>query len=106
MLRRTDPLYAAALVSHRLLRYSSGVLHLLLLGSSAVLADRAPIYRRALAAQLAGLGLAAAGRARAPVPGAGLAYYYVLVTGATLVGLVRYLRVGAPVVWDRTEGTR
>jgi glycosyltransferase involved in cell wall biosynthesis len=106
MLRRTDPLYMVALVSHRLLRYSTGLLHLAALGSAAALADRAPVYRLALAAQLAGLGLVAAGRLRAPVPGAGLAYYYFLVTEATLVGLVRYLRSGTPVVWHKVEGTR
>jgi glycosyltransferase involved in cell wall biosynthesis len=106
MLRRTDPLYMVALVSHRLFRYTSGLLHLAALGSSALLADRAPVYRLALAAQLAGLGLVAAGKLRAPVPGAGLTYYYFLVTEATLVGLVRYLRSGPPVVWDKAEGTR
>ena len=106
MLRPTDPLYTVALVSHRLLRYSSGLLHVLLLGSSAALAGRAPVYRLALAAQLAGLGMVAAGKLRAPLPGASLAYYYFLVTEATLAGLVRYLRTGTPVVWDKVEGTR
>ena len=59
-----------------------------------------------LAAQLAGLALAAAGRLRAPIPGASLAYYYLLVTQATVVALVRYLRFGVPAVWDKAEGTR
>ena len=27
-------------------------------------------------------------------------------TLATLAGLVRYLRVGVPVVWEKAEGTR
>ena len=56
-----------------------------------------------LAAQLAGLALAAAGRLRAPIPGAALAYYYLLVTQATVVALVRYLRFGVPAVWDKAE---
>jgi glycosyltransferase involved in cell wall biosynthesis len=106
MLRPTDPLYAAELVSHRLLRYATGLLHLAALGSAAAIADRAPVYRVALAAQLSGLSMVAAGKLRAPVPGASLAYYYFLVTEATLVGLVSYLRTGTPVVWDKAKGTR
>src|SRR5205814_698954 len=40
MLDGQEPLYLVELVSHRLLRYSSGLLHLALLGSSAALAPR------------------------------------------------------------------
>ena len=50
--------------------------------------------------------LAAAGRMRVRVPGASLAYYYVLVTAATTLGLVRYLRSGTPLMWEQAEGTR
>jgi hypothetical protein len=50
--------------------------------------------------------MAAAGRLRLPVPAAGLAYYYFLVTWATLAGLWRYMRVGVPVTWEHAEGTR
>jgi cellulose synthase/poly-beta-1,6-N-acetylglucosamine synthase-like glycosyltransferase len=100
------PLYVAQLVSHRLLRYGSGVLHVVLLGTSLALAGRGRPYELALAAQLAFLGLAAAGRLRAPLPGAALAYYYFLVTLATLVSLVRYLRSGVPAVWEKAPGTR
>jgi hypothetical protein len=106
MLRRNDPLYTAQLISHRLLRYGSGLLHIGLLGSSLALARRRRIYGAALAAQLAWLALAGAGRARVRVPGATLAYYYFLVTAATVVGLAEYLRSGVPVVWDQVEGTR
>ncbi|MEX2464787.1 MAG: glycosyltransferase family 2 protein [Gaiellaceae bacterium] len=100
------PLYLAQLVSHRVLRYGSGVLHLVLLGTSLALVGRGRSYELALAAQLAFLGLAAAGRLRAPVPGAALAYYYFLVTSATLISLVRYLRSGVPAVWEKAPGTR
>ena len=106
MLRDVPPLYLAQLVSHRVLRYGSGIAHLALGIGSVALAGRGGIYRTVLAAQLAGLGLAAAGRLRAPVPGASLAYYYVLVTQATLVALARYLRLGVPAVWEKAEGTR
>ena len=106
MFRPTRPLYMAELVSHRVLRYSSGALHLGLLASNVALLGCAPFYRRFLVLQLAGLGLAAAGRARLPVPGARVAYYYYVVTKATAAGLVRYLRSGTPQTWDKAKGTR
>jgi cellulose synthase/poly-beta-1,6-N-acetylglucosamine synthase-like glycosyltransferase len=106
MLRRVGPLYFVELVSHRLLRYGSGILHLLLLGSSIALIGDARVYQVALAGQLVWLLLAAAGRLRLPIPGAGLAYYYLLVTWATLAGLARYVRFGPPLLWERIEGTR
>ena len=43
---------------------------------------------------------------RLPIPGAGLAYYYLLVTWATIAGLARYVRFGPPLLWERIEGTR
>lgn len=104
--RGMRPLYLAELVSHRLLRYSSGLLHLGLLASNVALVGRGPLYRAALAAQLGGLGLAAAGKARLPLPGARLAYYYYVVTKATAAGLVRYLRSGTPQTWEKAKGTR
>ena len=106
MLRGVDPLYLLELVSHRLLRYGSGFLHLVLLAASIGLARRRPAYALVLSAQIAALGLAAAGRLRAPIPGASLAYYYALVTWATVAALVRYLRFGVPAVWEKAEGTR
>ena len=89
-----------------MLRYSTGILHLGLLVSNLVLVARAPFYRVFLVLQLAGLGLAAAGKARLPVPGARLAYYYYVVTKATVAALVRYLRSGTPQTWDKAKGTR
>jgi hypothetical protein len=56
------------------------------------------VYQVVLAAQLLLL-LAAA-------LGVGIARYYVLVTWATIVSLVRYLRFGVPAVWAKAEGTR
>jgi cellulose synthase/poly-beta-1,6-N-acetylglucosamine synthase-like glycosyltransferase len=106
MLRRLDSTYLVQLLSHRHLRYGSGVLHLVLLATTLALADRGPVYRAALAGQLGFLALAAAGRARLPIPGAGLAYYYCLVTWATVVALAGYLRSGVPAVWEKAEGTR
>jgi cellulose synthase/poly-beta-1,6-N-acetylglucosamine synthase-like glycosyltransferase len=106
MLRGVGPLYFVELFSHRFLRYASGLLHLVLLSTSLALVGEGWVYRGALAGQLAWLALAAAGRLKLPIPGAGLAYYYLLVTWATLAGLARYVRLGPPLLWERVEGTR
>jgi len=105
-LRGVPPLYAAELLSHRHLRYASGALHIVLLATNIALVGEGPLYQAALAAQGAWLALAAAGRFRAPVPGAGIAHYYLLMTTATLASLVRYLRSGASLTWEKAEGTR
>ena len=104
--RTGDPLFLAQLVSHRVLRYGSGVLHLVLLGTSIALVGEGRLYRLALADQLGFLAFAYAGRKRLPIPGAGLAYYYLLTTAATVDALVRYLREGSPATWGKAEGTR
>ena len=98
MFRRLRPLYGLELVSHRLLRYGSGILHLVLLASSIALAAHGWIYAAVLVAQL--LLLAGA------VVGVGLARYYVLVSWATFVALWNYLRRGVPATWQAAEGTR
>jgi len=98
MLRRLGPTYFVEILSHRHLRYASGILHLILLGSSIALVREGLVYQIALGAQLLLL-LAAA-------VGIGIARYYVLVTWATVVSLVRYLRFGVPAVWAKAEGTR
>jgi cellulose synthase/poly-beta-1,6-N-acetylglucosamine synthase-like glycosyltransferase len=98
MLRRLGPLYALEIVSHRLLRYCSGLLHVVLLATSLALIAHGWVYDAVLAGQIALL-VAAAG-------GVALARYYVLVTWATLVALVNYLRRGVPATWDAAEGTR
>ena len=98
MLRGLDPVYLGEVVSHRLLRYGSGILHLALLASTLALARGGGGYRAALAGQLAPLALAAARP--------GLARYYVLVTWATVEALANYLRRGVPAVWEKPEGTR
>jgi glycosyltransferase involved in cell wall biosynthesis len=104
--RTGDGVYLAELVSHRVLRYGSGVFHLVLLGSSAALARKSGFYALAFAGQLGFLALAHAGRRRLEVRGAGLAYYYFLTTAATVEALVRYLRGGSPAIWAKAEGTR
>jgi hypothetical protein len=101
MLRRLTPGYLVSIVSHRHLRYASGLLHLVVFGTNiALVALRAGVvYDVTLGLQLAFLAAALAGRPR-------IARYYALVTWATVVALVRYLRFGVPAVWAKPEGTR
>jgi cellulose synthase/poly-beta-1,6-N-acetylglucosamine synthase-like glycosyltransferase len=106
MLSGVGPLYLFELISHRVLRYASGLLHVVLLGTSIALASHGLVYAIVLAGQLLWLALAALGRLRVPIPGAGLAYYYFLVTWATVAALVSYLRFGVSPQWERAEGAR
>jgi cellulose synthase/poly-beta-1,6-N-acetylglucosamine synthase-like glycosyltransferase len=91
MLRRQPPGYFVALLSHRHLRYASGVLHLVLFATSIALLGQSQVYAVFLGLQL---GLLAAALA-----GVGLARYYVLITWATVVALWNYLRRGVPATW-------
>ena len=77
-----------------------------LLATSIALWGDGWIYEAALAAQALWLLLAAAGKLRLRIPGAGIAWYYLLMTAATMAALVRYLRGGAPLMWEKAEGTR
>jgi cellulose synthase/poly-beta-1,6-N-acetylglucosamine synthase-like glycosyltransferase len=98
MLRGLGVVYGIEIVSHRLLRYGSGLLHLVLLATSLALATHGWVYAVVLAAQLLLL-LAAA-------LGVGIARYYVLVSWATVVALWNYARRGVPATWEPAEGTR
>jgi cellulose synthase/poly-beta-1,6-N-acetylglucosamine synthase-like glycosyltransferase len=98
MLRGLRPLYLLEVISHRHLRYASGLLHLLALGLNVALLGQGPLYAVTLGLQL-GLLLAA-------LLGVGIARYYVLVTWATVVALWNYLRRGVPATWEIAEGTR
>jgi cellulose synthase/poly-beta-1,6-N-acetylglucosamine synthase-like glycosyltransferase len=98
MLRRLPPLYLLQILSHRHLRYASGLLHLLLLATSIALFRQGWVYAAVLGAQVLLLAAAAAG--------VGIARYYVLVTWATVVSLWNYLRRGVPATWEAAEGTR
>jgi cellulose synthase/poly-beta-1,6-N-acetylglucosamine synthase-like glycosyltransferase len=106
-LRALGPLYWVEMVSHRFLRYASGLLHLALLATSLVLAFTAGgIYAVVLAlhgvfALFVLASLALHGRVRVFA----LAEYYLLITLATLLALGDVFR-GVPAVWERAEGTR
>jgi hypothetical protein len=98
MLKRLPPGYLLEVISHRVLRYGSGILHLVLLATSVALIGEGLVYQAVLGAQLL---LAAAAAA-----GVGIARYYALVTWATVVALWNYLRRGVPATWEAAEGTR
>jgi hypothetical protein len=106
-IRRLGFTYWVELVSHRLLRYWSGPLHIVLLVTSLLLATHGWVYALVLAAQLAGLALAlvsiaTGGRFRA----LRVLHYYLLVTLATVIALAGYLRRGVPATWDKAVGSR
>jgi cellulose synthase/poly-beta-1,6-N-acetylglucosamine synthase-like glycosyltransferase len=103
--RGYDPLYAAMIVSHRVLRYLSPFLHAAALATSVALIGQGGIYAIAVVAQV-GL-LAAAGAANlARLRPLLIARYYVLTTASLAVGLWDWLAHGTRVGWEPAEGTR
>ncbi len=109
MLRRLPPLYWLAIVSHRHLRYLTGLLHLIALGANIALLvgeSGSVLYWLTLLGQIGFLGLALLGKARVRVPFAALAWYYTLVSWATTKALLNYLRRGVPATWEAAAGTR
>jgi cellulose synthase/poly-beta-1,6-N-acetylglucosamine synthase-like glycosyltransferase len=98
-------LYGLMIASHRVLRYTGPLLHLLALGSSAALRREGRVYRLAFLAQLGLLAAAAAGGAGAPRPLL-VARYYVLTQSSVAAGLYDWLRHGTPAGWEAAEGTR
>jgi cellulose synthase/poly-beta-1,6-N-acetylglucosamine synthase-like glycosyltransferase len=96
--------YVVALLSHRLLRYATGVLHIVL--AAAVAVPRTRTAQVLATGHLAWLALAAAGRRGAGGPVGALAWYYLVVTAASAAGLWRALTTGPQVTWAAAEGTR
>jgi hypothetical protein len=103
--RGYGPLYAVEVISHRLLRYASPLLHLVALGTNVALVGRGPVYAVTLVAQAALLGAAAVGSAWSARPFR-IAHYYVAMTASSAAGLWDYLRRGVPRSWEKAEGTR
>jgi cellulose synthase/poly-beta-1,6-N-acetylglucosamine synthase-like glycosyltransferase len=104
--RGYGPAYALEIYSHRLLRYLTPWLHLIVLAVNIPLLSHGWVYVATMALQLALLAGAALGRF-IPVLPLRIAYYYVTVTASIAVGLWDRLRAGAvPVGWEKVEGTR
>lgn len=98
----------AMLLSHRVLRWSSGVLLVLALAANVALLGRHAVYAVTLAAQL-GFYLAAlvgliAERLGTPLGRLAIPYYFCVVSVAGVAGLVRALGGGADAVWAPTSG--
>ena len=103
--RGYDPLYALMIVSHRILRYLSPFLHLVMVGTNVALLGRGWVYVVALALQLAVLaGALLAGVM--PIRPLLLARYYVLTTWSLAAGLWDWLARGTQAGWEPAEGTR
>jgi cellulose synthase/poly-beta-1,6-N-acetylglucosamine synthase-like glycosyltransferase len=103
--RGYGPAYALEIYSHRLLRYASPVLHLVVLGTNLALVGEGWVYSVTLALQLALLA-AAAFAGVVPFRPLQIARYYVAVTASSAVGLWDYLRRGVPRTWEKAGGTR
>jgi len=104
--RGYPPLYALMIVSHRVLRYASPLLHVAVAGATlALLRERRPAYRAAALAQAGLLGAAAAG-GRIRLRPLLVARYYVATTAALAAGLYDHVRHGTSAGWEAPEGTR
>jgi cellulose synthase/poly-beta-1,6-N-acetylglucosamine synthase-like glycosyltransferase len=101
--RGLPPRYVVELLSHRLLRYASGPLHVVVAACALLLAPTSRAARALVAGHVAWLALAAAGRdGRGGRLGA-LAWYYLVVTAAAAAGLVRMLREGPQATWTASR---
>ena len=103
--RGYGPLYAFEIGSHRLLRYLTPLLHLVVLGANVALLGHGWIYTATLAAQLALIVAALLGRVL-PVGPLGAARYYVITTFSIAAGLWDRMRHGSPGAWEKAAGTR
>jgi cellulose synthase/poly-beta-1,6-N-acetylglucosamine synthase-like glycosyltransferase len=108
-IRKLGPVYWTQMISHRLLRYASGLLHILLLVSSVVLAVTAgnAIYWAIVVLQLlVVLAAVASWRLGGRVRLLAVPHYYLLITGATVIALFEVATRQVKPVWERPEGTR
>jgi cellulose synthase/poly-beta-1,6-N-acetylglucosamine synthase-like glycosyltransferase len=104
--RGYPPAFAFELFSHRLLRYATPFLHVLLLLANLVLLGSGWFYYLTLVLQLALLGIAALS-ARLPDDAVvRIARYYVLTQASIVFGLWDRWRHGSGGRWAKAEGTR
>ncbi len=103
--RGYPPLFAFELASHRLLRYLSPALHLIVLAANVALLGQGTIYILAFLAQLALIAAALLAR-RYPLAPLRVARYYVMTTASIAAGLWDRRRHGSGGRWEKAEGTR
>jgi cellulose synthase/poly-beta-1,6-N-acetylglucosamine synthase-like glycosyltransferase len=103
--RGYSSLYAFELASHRLLRYLTPFLHLIVFAANLALLGRGWVYAATLALQLAFAALALLGKAL-PLAPLRFARYYAMTTASIAAGLWDRARRGSPGTWEKAEGTR
>jgi cellulose synthase/poly-beta-1,6-N-acetylglucosamine synthase-like glycosyltransferase len=103
--RGYSPMFAFELASHRLLRYLSPALHLVVLATNVALFGQGWVYILTLVAQLALLA-AALFAPRYPLAPLRIARYYVMTTASIAAGLWDRRRHGPGGRWEKAEGTR
>jgi len=99
------PLFAFQIASHRLIRYLTPLLHLVVLAANIALLGHGWVYAVTLAAQAAILLAALLGRF-VPLAPLRIARYYVLTTASIAAGLWDRARRGSPGTWEKAAGTR
>lgn len=103
--RGYPPLYAFEIVSHRLLRYLSPLLHVVAFLANVALLGDGWFYVLAFVLQLALVASALLGRA-VPIAPFRIARYYALTTASIALGLWDRVRQGAGGRWEKAAGTR
>ncbi len=104
--RGYSPVYALEIYSHRLLRYLTPWLHVVLFIANAALVGDGAFFDIAMLAQVGFLVAAVLGRF-VPLLPFRIAYYYFTVTASIAMGLFDRIRAGqVPIGWEKVEGTR
>ncbi|HXV14514.1 MAG TPA: glycosyltransferase family 2 protein [Candidatus Krumholzibacteria bacterium] len=108
--RRMHALRAWQFVSHKLLRWSVGVILLVVLASSVALAGSSPWFAAFLGLQLVCYAAAVAAwlvRRRRDVPRVlYVPFYFTMVNAAALVALGRFVAGGRQATWEKAASTR
>jgi len=103
--RGYTPLYALEILSHRLLRYLTPLLHLLAFVCNLLLLGEGWVYVVAYAVQIAAIAAAILGGQFSWRP-LRLARHYALSTLSIAAGLWDRFRQGPPAAWEKAPGTR
>jgi cellulose synthase/poly-beta-1,6-N-acetylglucosamine synthase-like glycosyltransferase len=104
-LRGYAPLYAFELVSHRLLRYLTPFLHLIVFVTNIALLGQGWVYVATYGIQLALMAAAILGGQFSGAPLL-IARYYAMTTLSIAAGLWDRFRHGPPAAWEKAPGTR
>jgi cellulose synthase/poly-beta-1,6-N-acetylglucosamine synthase-like glycosyltransferase len=104
--RGYSPLFAFELFGHRLLRYATPFLHVLVLLANLVLLGTGWFYYLTLLAQLGLLGVAALSNRLPDDSVVRVCRYYVLTQASIVLGLWDRLRHGSGGRWEKAAGTR